>query len=95
MQIPSVFATGEMFVCTLILTAGFCLMSIDFVLDIEQVLCELNVALAAVKNKQIGVSERVKMQNKLIDGIQFHAEAKQLSIAFSNCLNVWKLFSWI
>lgn len=63
----------------LILTAGFCIFAMDFIVDIEKVLRNFNEDLIELRSHNWSISEQVNVTRKLIDCIRFHSEAKQLS----------------
>lgn len=75
-QSTIIFLVLTHFGCTLLLTAGFCLLSSDLAADLEQYLNEIN----DIWNSRAEKSVEIRRLKKKINGIiQFHAEAKELS----------------
>lgn len=83
LQVPPVLATAELFIYTLILAIGFCLFLEDFISDIEENLRELNDDLHRTLDNVSNIDQHFEMKIKLFDIIEFHSEAKQLSVQFS------------
>lgn len=77
-QAATVFARGQLIICTLSLVAGFSLFMSDFVSDLEVVLHDINEDLVAKKTNE-QVSKRIQTVEKFIGFIQFDSQAKGLS----------------
>lgn len=76
-QVPPVLATGELFIFTLTIAIGFCIFLQDFIKDVELSLLQLNKELQETENLQQHIEQRLFVL------IQFHSEAKQLSVQFA------------
>lgn len=76
-QAATVFVGGELFVCTLTLTVGFCLFVTDFILDLEENLRQLNEIISTTSNDALNIEDHLEAREKFFGIIQFHAEAKR------------------
>lgn len=74
------FATA-LFVYTLTLTIGFCHFGVAFILDIEESLRCLNDELIFSLNQKFSVRKSNDIKRNFAEIIQFHADAKGLSIS--------------
>lgn len=80
-QASTVFARGQIIICSLSLVAGFSLFMSEFVSDLEQVLRNIDQELSTPKE---GYSSKHEIRSKFYGFIQFDSEAKQLSQNISN-----------
>lgn len=80
-----IFGTAELFICTLLLTIGFCLFIIDFISDVEENLHQFNDHFLRAP-----YPNRVEMKSKLLAIIRFHSKAKELR--FEKQISTRKLF---
>lgn len=80
LQFPPTMATGELFICIIIPPIGFCLFLYDFVSDIEINLRLLNANWHKTVKNSSNIDGKTEMKRKLLSIIQFHSEAKQLSV---------------
>lgn len=53
-----------------------------FTADFKQSLSEINIDLNAVKYGKLTVERRIEINKKISETIQFHGEAKELSVPF-------------
>lgn len=75
-QASTVFARGQIIICSLSLVAGFSLFMSEFVSDLEEILRDINKELSAAKNQR---SSEHTIRNKFYGFIQFDSQTKQLS----------------
>lgn len=61
-------------------TIGFCLFIANFALDLEEKLHQLNQYIISLKDKELSAIERIELKKKFIQIVQFHSEARELSI---------------
>lgn len=64
----------------MILVTGFCLFLSDFTVDIEQNLRKFKQI--TMQRGLFDIQQRIELEQKLNDIIQFHAEAKEFCIIF-------------
>lgn len=80
-QSATIFAASALFVVTLILVIGICNFGVSFVSDIEENLRNLNDDIVlSTEQKIVSSIEWTEIRAKFIEIIQFHADAKELSI---------------
>lgn len=77
-QAATIFARGQLIICTLSLVAGFSMFVSDFVSDMDEVLRDLNNDLTAPKTQFSRQQNEIKM--KFVRFIQLDAQAKELSV---------------
>ena len=82
-QASTVFARGQIIICSLSLVAGFSLFMSEFVSDLEQILRNINEDLCTPNNEHL--SRHIR--NQFHSFIQFDSQAKQLSRKCSFVLN--------
>lgn len=82
LQVPPVLAAADLFMFTLILAIGFCLILQDFVSDIVLSLQQLTDDLRRSGENSSNFEQQIELKKKLYDIMQFHSEAKQLSVEF-------------
>lgn len=86
-QAATVFARGQLIICTLSLVAGFSMFVSDFVSDMEEVLRDLNNDLTARKMELF--RQRNDIKKKFVGFIQLDAQAKELGISIkTKCWSV-------
>lgn len=61
----------------MILTIGFCSFVIDFALDLEQELHQLNCDLIGTENEKVSTAKWNTINSKLTNIIKFHSEATE------------------
>lgn len=68
----------------LILTIGFCTFATAFISDLEESLNQLQKDLNTMKNENEKISNAIKigLRTKLVNFIQFYAEARELSVEY-------------
>lgn len=81
-------ATVEIFICTLTLVGGFCLLMATSITDIEKNLQFLN---ENVINGEENPTKHIKLKKQFREIMQFYADGKELSISFS----FWNGFLYI
>lgn len=82
-QIATVHITSEIFLIILMVIAQLRLFEADFILDLKQNLKELNEKMTLGNgNEKLTADDRDEIKKKLVDLMQFYAEAKELSICF-------------
>lgn len=79
-QSATIFAASALFVVTLILVIGICNFGVSFVSDIEENLRNLNDDIVLPTEQKLSLTEWTEIRAKFIEIIQFHADAKELSI---------------
>lgn len=79
-QSATIFAASALFVVTLILVIGICNFGVSFVSDIEENLRNLNDDIVLSTEQKLSSIEWTEIRVKFIEIIQFHADAKELSI---------------
>lgn len=79
-QSATIFAASALFVVTLILVIGICNFGVSFVSDIEENLRKLNDDIVLSTEQTLSSAKWTEIRAKFIDIIQFHADAKELSI---------------
>lgn len=74
----------------LILTIGFCTFATAFISDLEESLHQLQRDLNIMKNKNGKISNAIQigLQAKLVNFIQFYAEARELSVECLTSLQI-------
>lgn len=82
-QTPTLYAATEIFIIALTLSTGFCWFVTTFVSDLEENLRELNAEIIAMEHMNGHNMRRTKIKEKIVGIIQFHSEAKELSILIS------------
>lgn len=78
--------TAEIFFDTLALTGGFCLYAMEFAVDLNEILQDLNNDLQIGETRTITQTEYIEMRMKFIEVIRFHSEAIELSHILSHVL---------
>lgn len=71
----NILSPAALFVITLIIVIGICKFSASFITDIEENLRTLNNEIITLKNRKLSLREWVKIKQKFIEIIQFHADA--------------------
>ena len=71
--------TAELFFDTLALTGGFCLFSMEFATDLNEILQDLNRDLEIGEKRKITGTEYIEMRRKFMEIIRFHSEVVELS----------------
>lgn len=74
---------SALFVYTLTLTIGFCHFGVAFILDIEDSLRCLNDEFVISLNQKFSVRKSNEIRTNFAEIIQFHADAKELSISIA------------
>lgn len=64
------------------LTIGFCLLISEFASDIEEKLRQINQDVVIMNDKNPTIDEKFNLTMKLYGIIQFHIEARELSVIF-------------
>lgn len=75
-QASTVFARGQIIICSLSLVAGFSLFMSEFVSDLEEILRDIDEDLNAMGHERSTIRG---IKRKFCDFIRFDSEAKQLS----------------
>lgn len=78
LQALSFYLACVLFLMLLFLYIGFCSFSMAFVEDIKLGLGDLNVEF--IDNTSNSINKRIRLKNKFVKIIQFHADSKELSI---------------
>lgn len=81
-QWPQTLVTIVQATTILILIFGLCAFSLNFTLDLEQSLREFNEIATAQHHSN---EQRMELKQKFNVIAQFHADAKELRVDFSNC----------
>ena len=78
--ISTVIAEIEIYVSVTILTIGFCMLIADFATDIKEKLRQFNRILTS--SEELTTDDRVILKKRLNEIIEFHSEARELSVIF-------------
>lgn len=78
----NILSSAALFVITLIIVIGICNFSASFITDIEENLRTLNNEIITSKNRKLSLREWVKIKQKFIEIIQFHADAIELRFSY-------------
>lgn len=81
-QYMNILSSAALFVITLIIVIGICNFSASFITDIEENLRTLNNEIITSKNRKLSLREWVKIKQKFIEIIQFHADAIELRFSY-------------
>lgn len=82
-EVVSNTTAAIMFAISLGINFGICSFLSDFVSDLEENLRQLDQQYITAKiNKELTIEKRIEMNRNFLDIIQFHAEARELSLRF-------------
>lgn len=70
---------AELYFDTLALIGGFCLYGMEFAVDLNEILQDLNNVIACGENRKVTHAERIEMRMKFVEIIRFHSEVVELS----------------
>lgn len=82
---------AEVFFVLLCFFIGFCFISLTFLSDIETSLKNLNTEIISKSgNERFSIAERINLKTKFFRIVKFHADVKQLSVVWIQCILIYQ-----